>query len=214
MFKDREEAGSLLAEEVKKVIKEKENAVILAIPRGGVPVAYQISKKTGIPFSMVVSKKITFPYEPEAAIGAAAPDGTYILAPYYSESSPEVKEAIKRAVNEAKEKMNKYLKGKEPDIKDKTVVIVDDGIATGYTALVAGMYAKKKGASEVILAVPVCPSDSVKKAEEIFDKVICYNKVNSLFFAVGAYYQDFHQVSDSELEMYIKKAENEGLYYK
>ncbi|MDQ7055658.1 MAG: phosphoribosyltransferase family protein [Persephonella sp.] len=117
-------------------------------------------------------------------------------------------------MEEAKEKMSKYLKGKEPDIKDKTVIIVDDGIATGYTALVAGMYAKNRGASKVILAVPVCPSDSIKKAEEIFDRVICYNKVSSPFFAVGAYYQDFHQISDSELQNYITEAESKGLYYK
>ena len=213
MFRDREEAGKLLTGEIKKVIEDKKETVILAIPRGGVPVAYWISKGLNIPFSMVVAKKITFPYEPEAAIGAAAPDGTYLLADYYSESSHQVKEAIEKAVKEAKEKLSKYLGGKEPDIKGKTVIIVDDGIATGYTAMVAGKYAKNKGAKKVILAVPVCPSDSIGRASKVFDQVLCYHKVDTLFFAVGAYYQDFHQVSDEELSHYLKKAKEEGLLY-
>ena len=213
MFRDREEAGKLLADEIKKVIEDKKDTVILAIPRGGVPVAYWVSKKLNIPFSMVVAKKITFPYEPEAAIGAATPDGTYMLADYLSESSYQVKEAIEKAVKEAKEKLSKYLGGKEPDIKGKTVIIVDDGIATGYTAMVAGKYAKNKGAKKVILAVPVCPSDSIGRASKVFDQVLCYHKVDSLFFAVGAYYQDFHQVSDEELSYYLKKAKEEGLLY-
>ncbi|SNZ11714.1 Predicted phosphoribosyltransferase [Persephonella hydrogeniphila] len=213
MFDDREEAGKLLGEELKNFIKDKENAVILAIPRGGVPVAYWVSKKTGIPFGMVVAKKVAFPEDPEAAIGAAAPDGTFVLSDYISESSPRVSTAIEKAVQEAREKLNKYLSGKEPDVEDKTVIIIDDGIATGYTAIVAGMYAKKKGARKVILAVPVCPSDSINKVKKIFDEVICYHKVDSIFFAVGAYYRDFHQVSDEELLYYLNKAKEEGLLY-
>ncbi|WP_457625958.1 phosphoribosyltransferase [Persephonella sp.] len=213
MFENREEAGELLGEELKKVVEDKENAVILAIPRGGVPVAYRISKKTGIPFGMVVAKKVTFPEDPEAAIGAAAPDGTYILSDYVAESSPRVAAAVEKAVQEAREKLDKYLGGKESDVEDKTVIIVDDGIATGYTAMVAGMYAKKKGAKKVILAVPVCPSDSISKVKEVFNDIVCYHKVDSLFFAVGAYYRDFHQISDEELLDYLKKAKEEGLLY-
>jgi len=214
MFKNREEAGELLGEVLSKIVEDKENTVLLAIPRGGVPVAYYAAKKTGIPFSMVVAKKITFPHEPEAAIGAAAPDGSYIIADGISASHPVVREAIERAIKEAQEKLKKYLDGREPDIKGKTVIIVDDGIATGYTAIVAGMYARNKGAKKVILAVPVCPSDSVSRISRYFDGVICYHKADTPFFAVGAYYQDFHQVSDKELYEYLEKAEKEGLLYK
>ncbi|WP_457624462.1 phosphoribosyltransferase [Persephonella sp.] len=214
MFRNREEAGELLGEVLSKVIQDRENTVLLAIPRGGVPVAYHAAKKSGIPFSMVVAKKITFPHEPEAAIGAAAPDGSYILADRLSEDHPVVRQAIEKAVQEAREKLEKYLKGDEPDITGKTVVIIDDGIATGYTAVVAGMYARNKGAKRVILAVPVCPSDSIQRVGRYFDDVICYHKVDTLFFAVGAYYQDFHQVSDTELYDYLKRAEKEGLLYK
>ncbi|WP_457643109.1 phosphoribosyltransferase [Persephonella sp.] len=214
MFKNREEAGELLGRLLVEAVENKENAVILAIPRGGVPVAYYASKVSGIPFSMVVAKKITFPHEPEAAVGAATPDGSFILSERVPEDHPQVKEAIERAILEAKEKQAKYIGDKEPDIRGKTVVIVDDGVATGYTAVAAGMYAKNKGAEEIILAVPVCPSDSIHRLNRYFDRIICYHKVDTLFFAVGAFYQDFHQVSDSELQEYLKKAEEEGILYR
>ena len=97
--------------------------------------------------------------------------------------------------------------------KDKLeVIIVDDGIATGYTAMVAGLYAKNKGARKIILAVPVCPEDSINRVKDIFDEVICYEKVDTPFFAVGAFYRDFHQVSDEEVKEYEEKALREGLF--
>ncbi|ACO03287.1 MAG TPA: phosphoribosyltransferase [Persephonella sp.] len=213
-FRNREEAGKLLAGEIKRNLEKTEDVVILAIPRGGVPVAYYVSKETGIPFHMVVTKKITPPYEPEAAIGAIAPDGTFMISSYAYLSEKELEEAKKRALEGALEKLKKYSRGEEPYVKDKTVIVVDDGIATGYTAMVAGEYLKKRGAKKVILAVPVCPVDSVERVKKVFDQVICYHKDNTPFFAVGMFYEDFHQVTDDEMFNYIKKAEKEGLLYK
>ncbi|WP_297457006.1 phosphoribosyltransferase family protein [Persephonella sp.] len=210
MFKDREEAGLLLADLLKNYIDNPENTIILAIPRGGVPVAYKIAEKLGIPFGMIIAKKITPPDNPEAAIGAATPDGTYILSPY-AYGYPYIEEAIQKAINEARKKLEKYADGKEPDVEGKIVIIVDDGIATGYTAMAAGKSVKERGAQKVILAVPVCPVDSISRAREIFDEVICYHKVDTPFFAVGAYYQDFHQVQDYELFEYLQKAKEKNL---
>ncbi len=216
LFSDREEAGKLLGnrlkEEIEKIGIDKDNAVILAIPRGGIPVAYYVSKETGIPFSLVITKKIALPSDPEAAIGAIAPDGTYLLSSYAGYFSPEEIEIAKEnALKEAIEKKNKYLKY-EPDIEGKDVIIVDDGIATGYTAMVAGMSAKNKGARKVILAVPVCPANNREKVKRVFDDFICYEAVDTPFFAVGAFYRDFHQVSDEEVKQYIEKAKQKGLF--
>ena len=211
MFKNREEAGLLLADLLKDYIEEPENTIILAIPRGGVPVAYKIAEKLGIPFGMIIAKKITPPSDPEAAIGAATPDGTYMLSPYAYGYQPYIEEAIQKAISEAKEKLKKYANGKEPDVEGKTVIIVDDGIATGYTAMAAGKSVKERGAERVILAVPVCPVDSISRVKEVFDEVVCYHKVDTPFFAVGAYYQDFHQVEDYELFDYLKKAREKNL---
>lgn len=213
-FKNRKEAGKLLGEELNKHLtdEEKKNAVILAIPRGGVPVAYYVSKETGIPFNIVITKKITSPEEPEAALGAVAVDGSYIISDYakrwYSEEKllqfkeTAYKEALKRA---------KKYGYKDIDLKGKTVIIIDDGVATGYTAMSAGMLAKKKNAKKAVIAVPVCPSDSIYRLKEVFDDVICFHRSDSPFFAVGAFYEDFHQVNDNEFFEYIEKAKKENL---
>ncbi|MCX7760148.1 MAG: phosphoribosyltransferase family protein [Hydrogenothermaceae bacterium] len=216
IFRDREEAGKLLSKEVRKYNFDRDNSIILAIPRGGVPVAYQLSKELNIPFSLVITKKLAPLSDPEAAFGAIATDGSFVvdneLKRYMGISDDEFQIVKEKALREAQEKEKKYLKTK-PELKGKDVIIVDDGIATGYTAIAAAKYVKKQGAKSVILAVPVCPSDSIHRVLQYFDDVICYHKVDSYFFAVGAFYEDFHQVEDSELFQIIKKAEEEGLYF-
>jgi predicted phosphoribosyltransferase len=203
IFKDREEAGKLLGEFLKSFNFDKENSIILAIPRGGVPVAYQVSKALNIPFSLVIVKKLAPLSEPEAAFGAIAPDGTvYIdehLMRYMGVSEEELEIVKEKALSEIKRRIKDYLKNKEPDVKGKDVIIVDDGIATGYTAMVAAMYVKKKGANNVYLAVPVCPADSISRVKKVFDDVFCLHPVETPFFAVGSYYQDFHQLTDEEM---------------
>ncbi|NPA54585.1 MAG: phosphoribosyltransferase [Aquificae bacterium] len=216
MFENREEAGKLLGKYLKEKLDkfgiDKDNAILLAIPRGGIPIAYYVAKETGIPFSLVITKKIAMPSDPEAAIGAIATDGTYLLSTYaYYLPENQLKQAIEIALQEAIKKQEKYLE-KEPDLEGKDVFIIDDGIATGYTAMVAGMYAKNKGAKRVFLAVPVCPADSIDRVKEIFDEVFCLEKVDTPFFAVGAFYRDFHQVTDEEVKMYEEKAKEEGLF--
>lgn len=216
-FKDRQEAGKLLAEKIKKELPtlDRKNTIILAIPRGGVPVAYQVSRKLGIPFSLVVTKKMAPLSEPEAAFGAIAADGTYIvdseLMRYMGVSEEEFVMVKQKAMEEAIKKEKRYI-SKKPDIEGKDVILIDDGIATGYTAVAAAMYLKKLGAREVVLAVPVCPANSIGRVNRYFDRLVCYHKVDSLYFAVGAYYTDFHQVEDEELLDIIQNAKEEGLY--
>lgn len=216
IFENREDAGKRLAEEVKKLDLDPNNTVILAIPRGGVPVAFEVSKATKIPFSLVVVKKLAPPYNPEAAIGAIAPDGTYIVDESFSSliADKQIFEQMKReALEEIEKRLKKYLNNKIPDVEGKNVIIIDDGLATGYTAMVSGMYAKNLGAKELILAVPVCPVDSIPRVKRVFNQVVCVEPVSDMFFAVGAYYRDFHQLSDEEMFMYLKKAKELGLLY-
>ena len=213
-FKNRKEAGELLGVELNKYLteEEKQNAVILAIPRGGVSVAYYVSKATGIPFNIVITKKITSPEEPEAALGAVAVDGSYIISDYAKKwySEKKLQQFKETAYQEALKRAEKYGY-KDLNLKGKTVIIIDDGVATGYTAMSAGMLAKKKGASRVIITVPVCPSDAVYRLREVFDDVICLYTSGTPFFAVGSYYEDFHQVEDDEFFEYIHKAEKDNL---
>ena len=217
MFRDRKEAGKLLGELLKKHDFDKDNTVILAIPRGGVEVAYEVSKKLGIPFSLIITKKLAPLKEPEAAFGAIAPDGSQVIDENYMKymgvSSSELEIVRENALKEIKNRIIKYLNSKEPYLEGKDVVIIDDGIATGYTAIAAAIYVKNEGAKNVYLAVPVCPSDSIPRVKKYFDDVLCYEKSDSPFFAVGAFYEDFHQVSDQEMFLIIEEAQKNGLFY-
>ncbi|HIP43392.1 MAG TPA: phosphoribosyltransferase [Aquifex aeolicus] len=213
MFKDRDEAGELLAQALEGIIYVKKNPIVLAIPRGGIPVAYKIADYFRIPMSVIVVRKLGLPWNEEAGFGAIDPDGT----PYYDPSvlnylsEEEIKNVIKKELKELKEREKKFAPHGYPSLEGRQVIIVDDGVATGYTAIAAAGYAKSKGASEVIVAVPVCPSDSKTRLENYVDKFICYYPVSSSSFAVGMFYRDFHQLSDEEAKEYLKKAEEKGL---
>lgn len=217
VFKNRTEAGRMLKEQIEKELDNLDNTVILAIPRGGVPVAYAVSKGSQIPFHLIITKKLSVPQAPEVAIGAIAPDGTYEVNKrifnYFSPSEEEFEEVKKRAHEKIKQRVKKYSDFKEPMIEGKNVIIIDDGIATGYTAMIAGKYAKNKGAKQVILAVPVCPKDNISKILKVFDMFIYVHSSRSPRFAVGAYYRDFHQNTDEELEESMQKARKIDLLY-
>ena len=217
IFADRTEAGKRLKEKIGEKLEGFKNTVILAIPRGGVPVAFQVAKGLKIPFHLVITKKLTTPQASEVAIGAIAPDGSYELNEriysYFNPSKEEFENIKAKAREKVKRRIKKYTNYMEPVIKGKKVIIIDDGIATGYTALVAGEYAKNRGAKECILAVPVCPADSVSRMLYVFDDFIYVHSSRNPNFAVGAYYQDFHQNKDNELKEYLKLAKASNLLY-
>ncbi|GAB6065014.1 hypothetical protein JCM9492_01060 [Aquifex pyrophilus] len=213
MFRDREEAGELLAGVLEEHIDRSKNPIILAIPRGGIPVAYKVAKKLRIPMSVIVVRKLGLPWNEEAGFGAIDPDGT----PYYDRnvlsylSEEEIKSVIEKELKELRERERKFVPKGYPNLEGRQVIIIDDGVATGYTAIAAAGYAKKKGASEVIIAVPVCPSDAEPRLLRYADKFVCYYPADTPSFAVGMFYQDFHQLSDEEAKEYLRKAEEEGL---
>ncbi|TFF88992.1 MAG: phosphoribosyltransferase, partial [Promethearchaeota archaeon] len=187
-YKNREEAGIYLAKEIRNYDFNINDSVILAIPRGGVLVAYEMAKELNIPFNLIITKKISYPSNPEVAIGSVAPDGTIKIneeaIKYSNISSEELENAKEEAISKIDERVKKYIGKDYPSIEGKRVIIVDDGIATGYTALVAGEYAKKRGAKEVILAIPVCPMNTLEKTEKVFDHVACANRVDTYAFSV------------------------------
>lgn len=216
-YENRRKAGQILANSIKESYNDLgENTIILAIPRGGVPVAYSVAKQLKIPFHLVITKKLSHPNNPEVAIGAIAPDGSYELnerIKYYGVTDGFLEEVKNDALQRVKKRINKYSEGKEPKVRGKDCIVIDDGIATGYTALVAGKYLKNKGASTIVLAIPVCPKSSIESVKRVYDELICPSQIKSYTFAVGAYYEDFHQNTDEELDKYLEKAKNENLLY-
>lgn len=168
-----------------------------------------------IPFSLIITKKLAPFSNPEFAFGAIAPDGTSLInkryLTYYRIDDDELDQIKERALTQIKSRIQKYQINHNFELNGKTSIVVDDGIATGYTAMVAGEYIKKKGSKRTILAIPVGPRNSIKRAKEVFDVVECYQPIEAIRFAVGAYYNDFHQVQDEELYTYMHKAEEQNL---
>jgi predicted phosphoribosyltransferase len=215
-YKNRRAAGKYLAKELEKNPELMENSVIIAIPRGGVPVAYAISKNTQIPFYLIVTKKLTRPQNPEVAIGAIAPDGSYEInkrLQFYGIDETELEEIRKTALQQINKRIEKYTNGYEPILKNKKIIVVDDGIATGYTALVTRKYVMNRGAKHINLAIPVGPKKNISKLTPIFDEIICPLKIESYIFTVSRYYKDFHQNTDKEIYNYLTKAKREKLLY-
>lgn len=206
LFQNRPEAGIKLGQELKKLALK--NPVVLTIPAGGVPVGIQIAKTLNCPFDLVIVRKIQFPWTTEAGFGAVASDGTYYLGPATRQLSTKIIETqTQKAVKEVKHREKEFLKGrKKLDIKNKTVILVDDGLATGSTMVVAIKSIRKKKPAQVIVAVPTASSGAVELLKKEADKVITlYQHPQELPFAVASSYQQWHDLSDEEVKKYLKK---------
>ena len=196
LLKDRTEAGFLLSEKLKYY--QDTNSVILAVPRGGVPVGFVISKTLHLPMDIVLAKKIGHPINKEFAIGAVSVD-SIILDEHSGISQKYVDNEIIRLRQLLHEKYELYMGNrKQIDIENKNVILVDDGIATGYTLLASITMLRKKNPAKIIVAVPVLPFDVVPLFEKKADKFI-YLIASKCFKGVGNFYKKFSQVDDDEV---------------
>jgi predicted phosphoribosyltransferase len=203
LFRDRHEAGKLLAQKLLD-LKGNPNAIVLGIPRGGVVVAYEVAKTLGLPLDVFVARKIGAPGNPELAIGAVASDGTVVLDELSISLMGVPKQYIEKETERQKEEIRKriqaYRGGREGySLQGKIVILVDDGVATGATIIASLRAIKASNPSQTILAVPVAPPDTVEKLRREADKVICLY-TPSPFWAVGAFYVNFEQISDEEVQ--------------
>ncbi|MBN1325512.1 phosphoribosyltransferase [Candidatus Falkowbacteria bacterium] len=208
-FLDRQEAGQKLAEKLKEY-NEKKNTIILALPRGGVIVANEVAKKLNLPLDLVVPRKIGAPGNEEYAIGAITESGEGIFDKDAINILGVPKEYIAQKVAEEKKealrRLKEYRADREPlNLKNKTVILVDDGLATGLTMRAAIKSIKKQKIKEIIVAVPVAAHDSLEIIKNEVDKVI-YLDAPSYFGAVGAFYENFDQTTDQEVIDIMKKS--------
>ena len=206
VFADRKEAGRLLGEFLKG--KVSENLLILGVPRGGVVVAKEVAKVLNAPMSVLIVRKLGVPQEPELAFGAVDPDGeTYLdryTVDYFGLREETIKEIVHKELEKIREREKKFLPSEGLRVEGKEIVVIDDGIATGYTLIAGVNYLKRKGANKVIVAVPVCPVEGKKRLEAYADEVYCYYIAKEGPFAVGMFYKDFKQVEDEEVEKLLK----------
>lgn len=210
-FRDRREAGQLLAQAL-AFLKGKENVIVLGIPRGGVVVAAEVARAIGAPLDVYITRKIGAPYNSELAIGAIASSGDVVLDEGLIESlgvSPKyVQDETERQRREIERRLKQY-RGNRPaqKLEGKTVLLVDDGVATGATTLAAIRALKKQKPAELILAVPVGPPDTVARLSEEVDKLVCLD-TPPLFWAVGAFYVAFDQTSDEEVVRLLRESQD------
>ena len=204
MFYDRIEAGQLLAQKLVKYKNTK--SVLLAIPRGGVPVGFEISKELNLPITLCLTKKIGHPLNKEYAIGAASIDD-YVINNQEDIDEYYIQEEAKRVQNRLRQMNDIFLKDKSQIIlKGKTLIIIDDGIATGNTLVHSVQLIQKNKPEKIVIAVPVASNSSVRKLKKMVDEIIVLEH-HEILGGVGNYYQCFDQVSDEEVIEYLKLAE-------
>lgn len=199
MFEDRKNAGKKLAKTLEKY--KGKDIIVLAIPRGGVEVGYQVAKHLNSSFSLLISRKLSFPHNPEAGFGAIAEDGsTFIFDDAYKWLA---KNKIKEIKSQQREEIARRIKvlrdGKSlPKIKNRIVILIDDGLAMGSTMRAAISLCKNKKAKKIVVAVPVAGRDVAKKIGKMVDEIIAL-EMPILFQAVAQVYRNWYDVTDSEV---------------
>lgn len=207
-FRDRTDAGRQLA--AKLTIYAKQDPIILALPRGGVPVGYEIARALAAPLDVWVVRKIGVPWHPELGVGAVAEGGHVHLTPnvlaQVGLTDEQLKELTEDKRREVEERVRTFRKGRpQPALRDRTVIIVDDGIATGGTVHAAIRSTRAQQPKQLVLAVPVAAPETIRELESEVDRVICLLTPSDLY-AIGLWYEDFDQVSDAEVIDLLERA--------
>lgn len=205
-FRDRTEAGELLAEELTSYA-DKPNVIVLALPRGGVPVGAQVARKLNVPFDVFVVRKLGLPGHPELAMGAIAIGGVRVINREVVEGLqiPElVIDAVAAQEQEELMRRRHAYRGDlpAPEVRDKTVILVDDGIATGSTMIVAVAALRQLNAGRIVVAAPVIPQSTFHQIHHAADEVVAVI-VPEKFYGVGQWYEDFSQTTDNEVRQLL-----------
>lgn len=204
MFKNRVEAGEQLAG-VLALYKNQPDTVVIALPRGGVVPAYVVATALNLPLEVAMVKKLGHPGNREYAIGAVSMNKV-LYEGYEGVTNEYIDEQVKKLQAELKERYKLYHGNKPPiQLNGKTVIVIDDGIATGKTLLAAIELMQSEGAKKVVIAVPVAPKRAINYLKGKADEVYCL-QIPHVFKAIGLFYHDFSQVTDEEVIELLKKA--------
>ncbi|MEV7923842.1 phosphoribosyltransferase family protein [Kitasatospora sp. NPDC088779] len=207
-FTDRTDAGRRLAARVGHL--GGADTVVVALPRGGVPVAAEVAAALGAPLDICVIRKLGVPYQPELGMGAIGEDGVRVLNEQVIRlagvGDDQLAAVERRERTELERRARRYRGGRPPtDLRGRTVIVVDDGVATGSTARAACRIVRARGAARVVLAVPVAPADWTERLSEVADELVCVG-TPSPFFAIGEFYGDFAQTGDEEVLRLLAEA--------
>lgn len=208
IFEDRADAGRRLA--LKLLIYEKENPIVLSLPRGGVAVGYEIARALKAPLDVIVARKLSLPEYEELGIGAIAPGGVCVMnrqvEEWQSLTGAELQQIIARETDEMNRRLRLYRGDRPlPDLTGRTVILADDGAATGMTAQAAVQSVRRQQTRRLVLAIPVCASETAQRLEAMVDDLIC-DSIPASFRAVGLWYRDFAQTTDQKVIDLLRQA--------
>jgi len=212
VFEDRAEAGGILA---RKLLRYRDqNPLILALPRGGVVVGYEIARALHAQLDVIVARKLGAPGQNELGIGAIAPGNVRVLdaqaVRYLGISEAQLKQITARETEEMNRRLLLYRGSRPlPDVRGKTVILVDDGLATGVTALVAITSLRQQHPRRLVVAVPVCASETAERLRSEVDELICAS-MPPIFRAVGLWFRNFDQTTDREVVDLLDRAAREA----
>jgi putative phosphoribosyl transferase len=209
IFRDRREAGEMLAEAV-EALPGLRDPIVLALPRGGVPVAFEVAMRIHAPLDVLIVRKLGTPGQEELALGAVASGGAeYLNAELIAELRlpPPVLDRIRQREMAEVECRSRSYRGdlRWPNLRGRSVIVVDDGAATGATALAAIAALRRQLPAEVLMALPVAPKDTCDRLRAAADRLVCLRSPE-LFFAIGTWYLDFGQVSDEDVRALLRRA--------
>jgi predicted phosphoribosyltransferase len=208
-FHDRAEAGRLLADRLRHHAG-RDDVIVLALPRGGVPVGYEVAKALCAPLDVFVVRKLGVPGYEELAMGAIASGGLVVLNREALQALPITEADLQRAaaaeLRELERREEAYRGGHDPpDVEGKTVILVDDGLATGSTMRAAALAVRQLNPARVVVAVPVAAAETCDEFRDVVDEIVC-GVTPRPFRAVGLWYEDFTQTSDEEVRELLARA--------
>lgn len=208
MFRDRHDAGRQLAQVLNKY-KDAKGTIVLALPRGGVVTGYEISMALHLPLDVLVTRKLGTPLNPELAMGALAETGyrhlNHDVIRSYGVSHSQLEEEVRRQQKEIDRRIERYRGGRGlPLLKDQTVILVDDGIATGATFYASLGALRTSAVARLVAAVPVAPPHAIGQLKSVVDEVVIL-QTPAVFFGIGQFYEDFAQVEDDEVIACLEK---------
>ena len=203
VFKDRFEAGKLLSYKLQEY-SGKENVIVLAVPAGGVPVGHMVASNLGAPMDVVIVRKIQIPWSPEAGFGAVTWDGKIVLNEDLVEqlglTGEEMEKAILKTKSNILQRIRKFRGNKSmPDFSSKIVILVDDGLASGFTMLAAAMSIKEDAPEKIVVAVPTASLGAVELLAAEVDEIVCLNIRSGPSFAVAEAYVNWYDLADEEV---------------